>query len=103
MPSSLASHLSTLSLTDQSLTGTAFDTLLTAEEDGSYHDSNQRPRKRSRQSPEEIKSELENEFLTPSARFGGEWLGRLQRFVLSFSFVYMLLYRQLITLFKDRS
>lgn len=81
MTASLASTLSNLTLNDQNLTGAAFDARITAEEDGTYRDANQRPRKRTRQSPEDIKSELEAEFLTPSARFGGEWLGRLQRFV----------------------
>lgn len=38
-----------------------------------------RPRKRARQSANELKRELENEFLTPSTAFSPQWLNKLQR------------------------
>lgn len=38
-----------------------------------------KPRKRIRKSPEEIKAQLEKEFLTPSTSFSPAWLDRLQR------------------------
>lgn len=34
-----------------------------------------------RQTPEELKKELEKEFLTPSTKFDTQWLNRLQRYV----------------------
>ena len=37
-----------------------------------------KPRKRIRKSPEEIKDNLEREFLTPSTTFSSAWLDRLQ-------------------------
>jgi len=39
----------------------------------------QRPRKRARQSQEELKRELEQKYLTPSTSFSTEWLNRLQQ------------------------
>ena len=39
----------------------------------------QRPRKRAKQDPEEQKRELEQKYLTPSARFSTEWLNKLQQ------------------------
>ena len=38
-----------------------------------------RPWKREQQSAEDLKRELEHEFLTPSAKFSPEWLNRLQQ------------------------
>lgn len=79
MAESLTTTLAQLSLNVQNLNGPGFDARLADEENGTYE--NHRPRKRSRQSPEDLKSELEHEFLTPSPRFSPEWLNRLQRFV----------------------
>ena len=39
----------------------------------------QRPRKRAKQDPEELKRELERKFLTPSTSFSTEWLNKLQQ------------------------
>jgi antiviral helicase SKI2 len=39
----------------------------------------QRPRKRTKQDPEELKRELERKFLTPSTSFSTEWLNKLQQ------------------------
>jgi antiviral helicase SKI2 len=39
----------------------------------------QRPRKKAKQDPEELKRGLENEFLYPSATFSQEWLNRFQQ------------------------
>jgi antiviral helicase SKI2 len=39
----------------------------------------QRPRKRAKQDPEEIKRELERKFLTPPKSFSIEWLNKLQQ------------------------
>lgn len=40
-----------------------------------------RPRKKARQSLDDLKQQLEQEFLTPSAKFSPEWLNRLQQSV----------------------
>lgn len=77
MTESLASTLAQLSLNAQGLSESAFDARITKERNGTCE--NHRPRKKARQSPEDIKAELESEFLTPSPRFGPEWLNRLQR------------------------
>ena len=39
----------------------------------------QRPRKRIKQDPEELKRELEKKYLTPSTSFSTEWLNKLQQ------------------------
>jgi antiviral helicase SKI2 len=39
----------------------------------------QRPRKRIKQDPEELKRELEKKYLTPSKSFSPEWLNKLQQ------------------------
>lgn len=39
----------------------------------------QRPRKRTKQDPEELKRELEQKYLTPSTSFSNDWLNRLQQ------------------------
>lgn len=38
-----------------------------------------RPRERDEQSAEDLKKELEHEFLTPSPKFSPQWLNRLQQ------------------------
>ncbi|KAI1343458.1 DSHCT domain-containing protein [Xylariaceae sp. FL0016] len=39
----------------------------------------QRPRKRFKQEPQQIKADLEEKFLSPSKKFSAEWLNRLQQ------------------------
>ncbi|KAI0196352.1 DSHCT domain-containing protein [Astrocystis sublimbata] len=39
----------------------------------------QRPRKRTKQDPDQLKAELEAKYLTPSSTFSPEWLNRLQQ------------------------
>ncbi|SMR49487.1 unnamed protein product [Zymoseptoria tritici ST99CH_3D1] len=55
--------------------------LYTDQIDGELDDilDQTRPRKRIRKSSEEVKSELEKTFLTPSTSFSPEWLDRLQQ------------------------
>lgn len=43
--------------------------------------SRSQPRKREVQSDEELKAELEKEFLNPSPRFSTPWLNKLQQYV----------------------
>lgn len=40
-----------------------------------------KPRRREMQSADDLKKDLENEFLTPSPRFSTQWLNRLQKYV----------------------
>ena len=47
-----------------------------------------RPRKRSRVGPDQVKRELEQEFLTPSVQFSTEWLNKLQQYAHDSLFVY---------------
>lgn len=79
MAESLASTLAQLNLNAQSLSGSAFDARLIEEENGTF--DNPQPRKKTRQNEDDLKTELEADFLTPSATFSPEWLNRLQRFV----------------------
>lgn len=39
----------------------------------------QRPRKRMKQDPQQLKDELEQKFLTPSTKFTDAWLNRFQQ------------------------
>ena len=41
----------------------------------------QRPRKRVKQNPEDLKKELEQKYLTPSPSFSTPWLNKLQQYV----------------------
>ncbi|OJJ81640.1 SKI complex RNA helicase subunit SKI2 [Aspergillus glaucus CBS 516.65] len=77
MADSLASTLAKLNLNAQQSSGSVFDARLTEEENGTYE--NHRPRKRTKQTAEDLKASLEAEFLTPSSRFSTEWLNHLQR------------------------
>lgn len=77
MAESLASTLAELNLNAQGLDGSAFDARIAEEENGTYE--NHRPRKRTRQTAEDLKTSLETDFLTPSSQFSPEWLNRLQR------------------------
>lgn len=81
MADSLASTLAKLNLNAQQSSGSVFDTRLAEEENGTYE--NHRPRKRTKQTAEDLKASLEAEFLTPSSRFSTEWLNHLQRLVVA--------------------
>ncbi|RAK71178.1 SKI complex RNA helicase subunit SKI2 [Aspergillus fijiensis CBS 313.89] len=74
---SLSDALAQLSLSSKELSGSAFDTRVADEENGIYREA--KPRQRNHQNAADLKEELEQEFLNPSARFGSEWLNRLQR------------------------
>lgn len=53
-------------------------------EDDDYIDeklTQQRPRKRTKQSHESLRKEIEKDFLSPPTSFGSEWLNRLQQHV----------------------
>lgn len=39
----------------------------------------QRPRKRVKQNPSQLKTQLETRFLTPDTQFSSDWLNRLQQ------------------------
>lgn len=54
-----------------------FDARLADEENGKI--DNFQARKQAPQSPQELLTELENEFLTPSDKFSNTWLNSLQR------------------------
>ena len=43
----------------------------------------QRPTKRAKKSRDELKRELEDEFLAPSSSFSEEWLNKLQQYIFS--------------------
>lgn len=79
MAESLASTLADLNLNAQQLSGAAFDTRFAKEDNGTQE--NYRPRKRTRQTGEDLKASLEAEFLAPSPRFSPDWLNHLQRSV----------------------
>ena len=51
------------------------------ENDGTIDDIlfRQIPRKRRRQDPEELRADLEKQYLSPSTKFSAEWLNRLQQ------------------------
>lgn len=58
----------------------------TADLDAWIHgDTRGNQRQREIQSVDDLKKELEEEFLTPSPRFNTEWLNRLQQYVLPVS------------------
>jgi hypothetical protein len=77
---SLASSLAQLRLNADRTDTTLLDARIAEEEAGTTESF--RPRKRARQNVEDLKSELERDFLTPSPRFSPDWLNRLQRLVL---------------------
>ncbi|QKX54813.1 uncharacterized protein TRUGW13939_01902 [Talaromyces rugulosus] len=78
MVDSLSSSLAELRLKADQFTAADFDAQL-VEQENNPPTEQIRSRKRVRQSVDEIKSELENEFLTPSPTFSPDWLNRLQR------------------------
>lgn len=55
--------------------------------------SKRSPQVHTQQSPEELKKELEKEFLTPSTKFNAQWLNRLQRYVCPSLFAFSTLSR----------
>ncbi|KAL1967021.1 hypothetical protein VTN77DRAFT_3545 [Rasamsonia byssochlamydoides] len=77
MVDSLASSLAQLRLNADQVDATSFDARIAEEEAGTGEGL--RPRKRARQNVDDLKSELERDFLTPSPRFSPDWLNRLQR------------------------
>jgi antiviral helicase SKI2 len=78
MVDSLSSSLAELRLKADQFTAADFDAQL-VEQENNPSTEQILSRKRVRQSVDEIKSELENEFLTPSPTFSPDWLNRLQR------------------------
>ncbi|KAJ5569779.1 uncharacterized protein N7459_009209 [Penicillium hispanicum] len=77
MAASLVSDMGQLSLTAKNLDPAFIQTRLADEESGTF--KNQRPRKVTRQNPEDLLKELEDEFLNPSAEFSPRWLNLLQK------------------------
>ena len=77
MMDSLSSGLARLRLDADGLDADAFETRL-AEETAGFG-ATTKPRKRARRDPEDLKAELERDFLTPSPRVSPEWLNRLQK------------------------
>jgi antiviral helicase SKI2 len=53
------------------------------ENERSAEDQLRGPWVQTQQTPEELKKDLEKEFLTPSTKFNAQWLNRLQRYVYS--------------------
>jgi antiviral helicase SKI2 len=78
MVDSLSSSFAELRLKADQFTAADFDAQL-VEQENNPPTEQIRLRKRARKSVDEIKSELENEFLTPSPTFSPDWLNRLQR------------------------
>jgi antiviral helicase SKI2 len=68
-----------LTLEGNTFDSAAFDARLADEEDGKIE--NFQARKQAPQSAQELLTELENEFLTPSDQFSTKWLNTLQRYV----------------------
>ncbi|KUL89142.1 hypothetical protein ZTR_05967 [Talaromyces verruculosus] len=74
----LSSQLSQLRLSSDKLDAASFDARLIEEEDG-IMDSSRSRKKIRRHNEDDLKKELEDEFLTPSPRFSPDWLNRLQK------------------------
>lgn len=72
--------MSQLRLSSDKLDAAEFDTRLIEEEEGIIDGSRSRKKIR-RHNEEDLKKELEDEFLTPSPRFSPDWLNRLQKYV----------------------
>jgi antiviral helicase SKI2 len=77
MADSLDSPMKQLDLEGKQFDSAAFDARLADEEDGKIE--NFQPRKQAPQSAEELLTELEKEFLTPSDQFSTTWLNSLQK------------------------
>lgn len=76
----LSSQLRKLRLSSDNLDTASFDVRLIEEQDGIIDSSRSRKKIR-RHNEEDLKKELEDEFLTPSPRFSPDWLNRLQKYV----------------------
>lgn len=74
----LSSQLTQLRLDPEKVDTASFDARLIEEEDGIIDSSRSRKKIR-RHNEEDLKKELEDEFLTPSPRFSPDWLNRLQK------------------------
>lgn len=82
MAESLASAMEQLRLTAKDVNPELIQSRLEAplaEEDRTTQ-ANTRPRKQAAKSGSELLSELEAEFLTPSAKFSSNWLNQLQKY-----------------------
>ncbi|KAJ5825136.1 hypothetical protein N7447_007476 [Penicillium robsamsonii] len=77
MADSLDSPMKKLDLEGEQFDPAAFDARLADEENGKIE--NFQPRKQAPQSAQELLTELENEFLTPSDQFSTKWLNSLQK------------------------
>jgi antiviral helicase SKI2 len=79
MVDSLTSSLQHLRLSVSQIDPAAYNARLEAEENDTLEGV--RPRQKVKKDLQNLKSELEEEFLTPSSRFSSDWLNRLQRSV----------------------
>jgi antiviral helicase SKI2 len=79
MADSVDSPMEKLNLEGNTFDSAAFDARLADEEAGKIE--NFQARKQAPQSAQELLTELENEFLTPSDQFSTKWLNTLQRYV----------------------
>ena len=79
MVDSLTLSLQRLRLNVSQIDPAAYDARLEAEGNGTSEGV--RPRPKVKKNLQNLKSELEEEFLTPSSRFSSDWLNRLQRSV----------------------
>lgn len=77
MADSLDSPMEKLHLEGKQFDPTTFDARLADEANGKIE--NFQARKQASQSAQELLTELENEFLTPSDKFSNKWLNSLQR------------------------
>lgn len=77
MADSLDSTMKKLDLEGRHFDPASFDARLADEENGKIE--NFQARKQAPQSAQELLTELENEFLTPSDQFSSTWLNSLQR------------------------
>ncbi|KAH8690808.1 NUC185 domain-containing protein [Talaromyces proteolyticus] len=77
MVDALSSSLARLRLSADQLVSTDFDERLISQENRATGAI--RSRKRVQKNVDELKSELESEFLTPSSSFSPDWLNRLQK------------------------
>lgn len=75
----LASELAQLRLSSDALDASSYDARLIEEEKGGLIDSSRWRKKIRSLNDEDLKKELEDEFLTPSPRFSSNWLNRLQK------------------------
>lgn len=77
MADSLDAPMKNLGLEGKGFDPSTFDARLADEENGKIE--NFQARKQAPQSAQELLTELENEFLSPSDKFSTKWLNTLQR------------------------